>query len=101
MWRIESETDPTRWVEDDGDAWQADTTTEAELSPLLRFGAPVLATVTGPMYEPTDLDDDLGAFLHAIQIIPGPHRVTGDPPILASAPSDEGALEPADSGIVM
>lgn len=51
-------------------------------------GQPVKLTPTGPTYHPSGRDDEVGIYLHALAVVPGPVEVSGEPPMV---PGGEGA----------
>jgi hypothetical protein len=62
----------------DGKSVSADPTTTIDVLPFA--GRPVPVTPTGPAYQPTSPDDEVGLYLLALHMIPGPHTITGTPP---------------------
>ncbi len=81
-WRIESELDPSRWVEHDGTRWTADPETAVAMTDLA--DEPQLLAPLGPVYEPQGPGDEIAAFLCARTLIPSP-KVSGDPPEVPQA----------------
>lgn len=85
-WRVSSE-EGTRWVAYDGTGWTADPQTE----PVMRTsaGQPVPVAPMSEIYTPSSADDELGLFLAAQAILPGPRTVTGSAPAVPQ-PDDHG-----------
>lgn len=91
-WRVSSP-DGTRYVRHDGTVWTADPDTW--LSMRAGAGQPVPVAPMGELYEPSSPTDPVGLYLLARRLVPGPVRVTGEPP---AVPELEGW--PAGTGIV-
>lgn len=61
-----------------------------------RRGQPVMMTPTGPSYHPKSRDDEAGIYLLALQVVPGPVEVTGDPP---PVPGGTGSSSTPEEGV--
>ncbi|MDH6625718.1 hypothetical protein M2271_003529 [Streptomyces sp. LBL] len=82
-WRVESRTEPGRWVEYDGTQWTADPDTQSLL--LIVRNDPQPLTPVGPVYTPTGPNDNVALFLAATGIVPTP-SVSGSPPAVPKVP---------------
>jgi hypothetical protein len=78
VWRVSGRDD--RWFAYDGQQWTADPVTYVDCAPLV--GTPIPMTPTGPVYEPTGPDDDVGLYLLAVRRLPAPLTFTGTRPQL-------------------
>lgn len=61
-----------------------------------RRGQPLMMTPTGPAYHPMSRDDEVGIYLLALQVVPGPVEVTGEPP---RVPGGAGASRTPEEGV--
>lgn len=83
MWKISGSTG--QWMSGDNGTWTADAATSALVRPFI--GEPVLITPTGPAYTPKGTKDEVGHYLLALSLVPGPYTVTGTPPVVPAAPA--------------
>jgi len=83
-WRVDSRTDKGRWVAHDGGQWFADEATRPHMVALA--GRPQPLTPVGPFYTPKGPDDEVAAFLAALNLVPAP-QVSGQPPQTPSLPA--------------
>jgi hypothetical protein len=82
-WRVESRTEPGRWVAYDGAQWTADPDTRSLLEIVRNDPQPL--TPVGPVYTPDGPDDEVALFLAATGIVPAP-TVTGTAPDVPTVP---------------
>lgn len=68
-----------RWVTHDGRGWTADPDTESVLRD--RTGIPVSRGASAGVYTPTSPDDEVGVYLHAVDLLGG-SDITGSTPEL-------------------
>lgn len=82
MWQVRSTDNPARHVGWGDRGLEADPVSRKILEGHVALGDVVQLTVTGPSYVPTGLDDELGAFLLAMQTdtVPLPREIIGTPP---------------------
>jgi len=85
-WRVTSREDPHRWVgwtDDEGGLGQVDGdqgSLEA-LADLIDSTDRVALTPTGPFRDVLGMEDQVGVYLFARQVVvPGPHEIIGTPP---------------------
>lgn len=93
MWQVRSTEDRARhagW----SDGLDADAATLDALEVQLEVGTPGRLTPTGPLYQPTGLDDELGVFLLVMQtdVMPGDREIIGSPPRGEAFEVPEGAV---------
>lgn len=83
MWRMTSP-DGASWVQHDGTDWDADGVTAQRLTE--GAARPVDVAPNAGVYRPTGPGDELGVFLLARAVMPGPVHIAGQPPAVPAAP---------------
>lgn len=80
-WTVASASERHRALtHDDTGTWRADPATSSDIR--VATGQPVMIVPNGSPYQAAGPDDEVWLYLAAQAVIPGPLKVTGDPPAI-------------------